>query len=258
MISVTVLGSGTSTGVPSVACECSTCTSTDPKDKRLRTSLLVKTEATSIVIDTSTDFRQQMLAHNVLDLDAIVYTHHHFDHIGGFDDVRPYNFRSGKPLAVYALRETIDVLESTFPYAFGTIEPTGTSVPSIQVHEVDESPFVIGDIQIQPIPLQHGKSMRVNGYRFGNIAYCTDTNSIPLQSADLLQGLEVLIIDGLRWEPHPTHFTIDQAIAVASMLKPAKTYLTHISHQVSHSHGSSYLPANVYLAWDGLTLNSSW
>lgn len=250
----TLLGTGTSTGVPSVACECGTCTSTDPRDRRLRTSLLVQSATTTVVIDTSTDFRQQMLHHRILDVDAVVYTHHHFDHIGGFDDIRPYNFRSGKPLPIYALDETMDVLRSTFPYAFGLTTPNGTSVPSIDCHTIDDQAFRIGDIDLLPIPMYHGSSLRVNGYRIGPIAYCTDTNHIPERSLERLQGLDTLILDGLRWEPHPTHFTVEQALAVVERLQPRQTYLTHIAHQLRHADTEAMLPPHVRLAYDNLVV----
>jgi len=252
----TVLGSGTSTGVPSVACECATCTSTDLRDKRLRTSLLVQTETTTVVIDTSLDFRQQMLANKVLDIDGVVFTHHHFDHIGGFDDVRPFNFRSGKPLPIFAMQETVDVLHSTFPYAFGLVESTGASTPEVDVHIIDKGAFLIGDIVVLPIPMAHGSRMRVNGYRIGDVAYCTDTNFIPQSSRELLMGLDTLIIDGLRWEAHPTHFTVDQSCSMIESLQPRKAYLTHIAHQLKHEETSARLPNSVELAWDGLVIRA--
>lgn len=252
-----VLGSGTSTGVPSVACECPTCTSTDPRDRRLRTSLLVRDASTTIVIDTSLDFRQQMLAHNVLDLDAVVFTHHHYDHIGGFDDVRPYNFRSGRPLPVFGMAETLDVLRTTFPYAFGLVASTGASVPSVDVHTIDDEPFRVGTIDILPIPMRHGRDLRVNGYRIGNVAYCTDTNHIPPSSMERLTGLDTLIIDGLRWEDHPTHFTIHQALAVIETLRPRRAYLTHVAHQVLHARDAALLPDGVEFAVDGLVIEDN-
>lgn len=256
MIKATVLGSGTSTGVPTVACECETCCSADPRDKRLRTSLLVQTDTSTILIDTSADFRQQMLNHNILQLDAVLYTHHHFDHIGGFDDLRPFAFRHRKPVELFAMSQTLDVLKSTYPYAFGLVESTGASVPDVHVTLIDDEPFLAGDVQVTPIPLRHGASMRVNGYRFGSLAYCTDTNHIPKESMDLLIDLDVLIIDGLRWEPHPTHFTVDETLAVVEMLRPKRTYLTHIAHQILHDRDSKRLPDGVMFAYDGLAIES--
>lgn len=250
----TVLGSGTSTGVPTVACECPTCTSDDPLDRRLRTSVMVESDTTRIVIDTSSDFRTQMLQHNVLDLHAVVYTHHHFDHIGGFDDLRPYAFRRNGPVPIYAMQETINVLRSTFPYAFGLVESTGASIPNVELHTIDDASFTIGDLEILPIPLQHGARMRVNGYRIGSFAYCTDTNHVPKSSQALLYDLDVLIIDGLRWEPHPTHFTIEQSLALIEELRPKKAYLTHIAHQIKHRVDAERLPAGVEFCYDGLTI----
>lgn len=252
----TILGSGTSTGVPSVACECPTCTSTDPRDRRLRTSLLVQDESTTLVVDTSSDFRQQMLLHNVLDIDAVLFTHHHFDHIGGFDDIRPYNFRSGRALPIYGMQETLSVLRSTFPYAFGDVVSTGASIPLIQPVVIDDDPFIIGTIAVVPIPMWHGTSMRVNGYRFGNLAYCTDTNHIPEHALALLHGLDTLIIDGLRWEAHPTHFTIGQALSVIEHLRPRRAILTHIAHQVLHARDAASLPDGVEFAVDGMMVEA--
>lgn len=248
-----VLGSGTSTGVPSVCCTCATCTSTDPRDKRLRTSLLLRSDATTVVIDTSSDFRQQMLTHAVHHIDGVVFTHHHFDHIGGFDDLRPYAFHTGNPVDVYGMPETLDVIQSTYPYAFGRVKPTGASVPQVALHELTNASFTIGDITLQPIPLLHG-GMDVLGFRVADVAYCTDTNAIPQASRELLRGLRVLILDGLRWNEHPTHFSIPEALAVVEDLNPDITYLTHISHNVLHRDAESKLPPNVHLAFDGLVI----
>lgn len=189
-----------------------------------------------------------------MDINAVLFTHHHYDHIGGFDDIRPFNFRTNAPLPVYASADTIEVLRSTFPYAFGLVRPTGASVPRVDTREIGTDIITIGDITVTPIPLLHG-GMDVLGFRIGDVAYCTDTNEIPTSSLDLLQGLEVLVLDGLRWESHPTHFTVDQAIAMANVLRPKQTYLTHIAHQVRHIEGDAYLPSHVRLGWDNLTFS---
>lgn len=253
MLEVTILGTGTSTGVPSVACTCATCVSDDPRDKRMRTSLLVKSETTTIVVDTSADFRQQMLTHSVMNIDAIIYTHHHYDHISGFDDTRPYTFYNDDvPLQCYALQQTYDNIRKTFPYAFGEIEQLGGGVPGADFTIIDDEPFTIGDITVIPIPMKHG-NIRVNGYRFGNMAYCTDTNHVPLDSIAKLQDLDILVLDALRYHKHPTHFTIEEACQMAYTINAKETYFTHIAHQVKHAECEETLPDSCFLAYDGLT-----
>jgi phosphoribosyl 1,2-cyclic phosphate phosphodiesterase len=230
----TILGSGTSTGVPLVACRCETCRSDDPHDKRLRPSLLVESATTTVVIDTSMDFRQQMLRANVMDLDAIVFTHHHVDHIGGFDDVRAFNFMLNKALPIYIMQETFDNVQRTFIYAFQEGVQKGGGVPVVVPKIIDSAPFCIGDIDFTPIPMMHGR-MRVNGYRIGNFAYCTDTNFILEESFALLHNLDVLILDALRYDKHPTHYCVDEACAVAKRIGAKETYFTHIAHNIQHS-----------------------
>lgn len=197
-----------------------------------------------------------MLSANVMHIDGIVYTHHHFDHIGGFDDIRPYNFSRGSAMPIYAMAETAEVLATTFPYAFGRIESTGAAVPSVEMNEVDSDQFSINDISLIPIPLCHGPKLRVNGYRIGDVAYCTDTNFIPEDSMALLQGLDVLILDGLRHKKHPTHFTVEESLVVIEVLRPKKAYLTHIAHQLKHEPTNASLPQHVELAYDGLSFSS--
>lgn len=247
----TVLGSGTSSGVPTIGCSCPTCLSDDPRDKRLRTSLLIESDTTTVVIDTSSDFRQQMLRHNVHSLDAVVYTHHHFDHIGGFDDIRAFNFILNRPIHIYAMQETLAALQRTFAYAFEPPKQLGGGVPLVQVHHIDTTPFTVGDIALTPIPLLHG-TMRVQGYRIGSLAYCTDTNHIPASSLPLLEGVEVLILDALRYHEHPTHFTVEQAIEVARAIGARQTYFTHIAHNITHAELENNLPTGIALSYDGL------
>jgi phosphoribosyl 1,2-cyclic phosphate phosphodiesterase len=250
---VTVLGSGTSSGVPTVGCTCTTCLSDDPQDKRLRPSLLIQSETTTVVIDTSSDFRQQMLQYHVRSLDAVVYTHHHFDHIGGFDDIRAFNFIQGRPLDIFLMDETLEELRRTFLYAFEPPRQIGGGIPLIDVHVVDEAAFTIGDLTFTPIPLCHGL-LRVNGYRINNFAYCTDTNFIPDSSMSLLEGLDVLILDALRPQKHPTHFTVEEAVDVARKIGAKKTYFTHISHALRHCELAQCLPEGIAPGYDGLVV----
>jgi phosphoribosyl 1,2-cyclic phosphate phosphodiesterase len=251
---ITVLGSGTSSGVPTVGCSCPTCTSPDPRDKRLRTSIWVQCRGTSVVVDTSNDFRTQCLRAGIDRLDGVLYTHHHFDHIAGFDDIRAFNFVQRRPMSVYAMPETLATVRRIFEYAFRASGPGESSAPVVDVHEILDDPFTIGAIPFQPLELYHGR-MRVNGYRIGSFAYCTDCNLLSDSARELLRGIDVLILDGLRYTSHPTHFTIDEAIAVARELGAGQTYLTHIAHDVRHEEGNAGLPNGIELAYDGLEID---
>lgn len=253
-VKVTVLGSGTSSGVPTISCNCRTCASEDPKDRRLRTSLLVQSETTTIVIDTSPDFRQQMLRHKVMKMDGIVFTHSHFDHIGGFDDIRAFNYTMRKPVRIYTNRLTMERLQRTFYYAFEIPEQLGGGVPMIDHTFIGDKSFRIGDIDISPIPLKHGK-LDVLGFRIGNLAYCTDTNYIPESSRPLLENLDYLILDALRYDKHSTHFCLKEALEEVSKIQPGQTYFIHMAHEIMHSECDSSLPDTVNLAYDGLEIN---
>jgi riboflavin kinase/FMN adenylyltransferase len=252
-IKVTVLGSGTSMGVPSLGCHCRVCTSSDPHDNRLRPSLLLSRHGQNVVIDTTPDFRQQALRVGLDRLDAIVLTHGHADHILGFDDIRPFNIRQNAPLPVYGSEETFDVVRRAFAYVFDG-RPTFSSVPSVTLHVVN-GPFELMGVRFVPVPLWHG-DLQVLGFRFGRAAYLTDFGSLPDSSLALLEDLDVLILDALRDQPHPMHQTVDQALALIELVKPRQAWFTHIAHDLPHAETNERLRKlglkNVALAYDGL------
>jgi phosphoribosyl 1,2-cyclic phosphate phosphodiesterase len=250
-LKVTALGTGTSSGVPLIGCKCEVCTSNNPKDKRLRCSILIESHTTTLVIDTSSDFRQQMLKYNVSKLDGVLFTHHHNDHISGFDDIRAFNFIHRKPIPIFLTKVTLTNLERIFSYAFGRYEQIGGGIPEFEVNIIDNDKIEIGDITLEPIKLMHG-NMEVLGFRIGNFAYCTDTNYISEESLEKLQGLDIFILDSLRDKPlHPTHYTINESLKIVEIIKPKKTYFTHIAHQLLHDKTNLSLPKNVELAFDG-------
>ncbi len=252
-IKVTVLGSGTSMGVPSLACHCRVCTSQDPHDNRLRPSLLLSRNGENVVIDTTPDFRQQALRVGLDRLDAILLTHAHADHILGFDDIRPFNIRQKSALPVYGTEETFQVIRRAFAYVFDDA-PTLSTVPSVELRVVN-GPVPLLGIPIIPVPLRHG-DLGVLGFRFGRAAYLTDFSSLPQSSAALLEDLDDLIIDALRDIPHPMHQTVEQALALIEKLKPRRAWFTHIAHDLSHAETNDRLRRlglrHVQLAYDGL------
>lgn len=251
---VTLLGTGTSTGVPMIGCSCKTCTSTDPKDKRLRASILIESETTTIVVDTSSDFRQQMLTANVQKVDAVLYTHHHTDHISGFDDLRAFHFLRMPVPMCYASEETYKAIQSMFPYAFGLVPNTGGALATtVPFTVIDTTPFTIGDLLIEPVLVDHG-FLEIFGFRIGKFAYLTDCKRIPIASREKLKGIETLVIDGLRYAPHPTHMTIEEAITASKELGAKMTYLTHMNHDILHAEAEEKLPENVRFGWDGLEI----
>jgi phosphoribosyl 1,2-cyclic phosphate phosphodiesterase len=252
-IKVTVLGSGTSMGVPSLACHCRVCSSSDPHDNRLRPSLLLSRNGQNVVIDTTPDFRQQALRAGLDRLDAILLTHAHADHILGFDDIRPFNIRQKASLPVYSTEETFRVIRRAFAYVFDEA-PTQSTVPSVDLHVVN-GPFELLGIPIIPVPLLHG-DLQVLGFRFGRAAYLTDFSSLPESSAALLADLDDLVVDALRDTPHPMHQTVDQALALIEKLKPRRAWFTHIAHDLPHAETNDRLRKlglrHVQLAYDGL------
>jgi phosphoribosyl 1,2-cyclic phosphate phosphodiesterase len=252
-LKLTVLGSGTSSGVPTIGCSCEVCHSTDPRDKRLRPSLLISAPGRNIVIDTTPDFRAQVLRAQIERLDAIVYTHGHADHILGLDDVRPFNYHQKAAIPLYASRAAFAIIERIFRYAFdGRVRKTG--VPKLEVNLIEEAPFEAAGVPFQPIPLMHGEET-IFGFRFGGVAYLTDHSEIPPASMDLLQGLDVLFLDALRHKPHPTHSTVRNSIEIALLLRAKRTFFTHMSHDAGlHAVTEATLPPGVFLAYDGLEI----
>jgi riboflavin kinase/FMN adenylyltransferase len=254
-LKITVLGSGTSMGVPSLACHCPVCSSNDPHDNRLRPSLLLSRNNQNVVIDTTPDFRQQALRAQIERLDAILLTHSHADHIMGFDDIRPYNLRQQTAMPVYSNAETFDVLRRAFAYVFDG-RPQVSTIPIVTLHEA-KAPFELLGTTFTPIPLVHG-SMEVLGFRFGRAAYLTDFSSVPDSSLALLTDLDDLILDALRDVPHPMHQTVDQALALIKKLNPRHAWFTHIAHELPHAETNERLRklgySNVHLAYDGLQI----
>ena len=236
-----------------IACECRVCTSTDSKDKRLRSSILVQSATTTFVVDTTPDFRTQMLRINNKNLDAVLFTHPHKDHTAGLDDVRAYNFFSGKTMDVFANSLTEEALKREFAYAFSDKRYPG--VPELNLITIDETPFTIGDIEVIPIVVWHYK-MPVYAFRFGNFTYITDANRIDKNEKEKIKGSEVLVVNALRKEEHISHFTLQEAVDLVNELKIPQGYFTHISHQLGkHEEVNKTLPPHIRLAYDGLKIS---
>jgi len=251
-LTITFLGTGTSTGIPMIACPCAVCTSTDKKNKRLRTSILVQSPSTTIVIDTTPDFRYQMLRIHNTKLDAVLFTHPHKDHIAGLDDIRAYNFFENKAMDVYANSLTAEALKREFAYVFADKKYPG--VPQINLYTIDETPFVIGDIPVKPFTVWHHK-MPVYGFQFKDFTYITDANRIDEPVKNIIKDSKILVLNALRNEHHVSHFTLNEAISIVRELKIPEAYFTHISHQLGkHADVEKKLPKGIHLAYDGLTL----
>jgi phosphoribosyl 1,2-cyclic phosphate phosphodiesterase len=248
---ITFLGTGTSQGVPLINCDCPVCTSTNPKNKRMRCSVMVETDNANILIDTSMDMYQQFIAYRFERIDAILYTHAHADHIFGLDDLRRFNYMQQEVIPVYGGVETMNRIGHVFDYAIsdGHLNP---GVPSIKPNIID-SKFSFKNTEIIPVPIMHGKD-RIYGYRIGNFAYCTDVNFIPQESYELLQGLDVLVLGALREKKHPRHFSVDEAVVEMNKIQPKQTFLTHISHFLDHDKDGSKLPPSCSFAYDGLSI----
>ncbi len=251
-VRITLLGTGTSQGVPVIGCQCEVCTSDDPRDNRLRCSILIEIDDRQLLVDTGPDFRQQCLREGIADVDAILFTHPHKDHIAGFDELRSIYFRRRSPIPFWATHATYKQLENEFHYFFKGSYP---GRPELVHHEFsgDERIDVMG-FKVQTIPVLHGK-MTVHGFRIGKFAYVTDVNHIPEESYQYLEDLDVLILSALRPQPHYSHFTLEEALAEIEKIRPKRTYLTHISHLLGqHAEVEAQLPDGVHLAYDGLVL----
>jgi len=251
-LKITFLGTGTSTGVPMIACACEVCTSSNAKDKRLRSSILVESSSTSVVVDTTPDFRYQMLRSDIKKLDAVLFTHPHKDHIAGLDDVKAFNFFSGKAMEVYANNLTEEALKREFAYVFADKKYPG--IPEINLNTIDLAPFLIGDIPVTPILVWHLK-MPVFGFRFGSFTYITDANRIDEAEKEKIKGSQVMILNALRHKEHLAHFSLSEAIELVHELKVPAAYFTHISHQLGlHDQVVNGLPTGIGLAYDQLQL----
>jgi phosphoribosyl 1,2-cyclic phosphate phosphodiesterase len=252
-LKITFLGTGTSSGVPMIACDCSVCSSKDRKDKRLRSSILVQSQKTSFVVDTTPDFRYQMLRENVKNLDAVLFTHPHKDHLAGLDDVRAFNFFQEQPMKIFANQMTIDALMREFAYAFADKKYPG--VPNLDLNTIDLQPFMIGDIPVIPVMVWHLK-MPVYGFRFGDFTYITDANMIEENEKEKIKGSKIMVLNALRKEKHISHYTLDEATAMVQELKVPEAYFTHISHQLGkHAEIEAGLPDGIHLGYDGLVIN---
>jgi phosphoribosyl 1,2-cyclic phosphate phosphodiesterase len=248
---VTFLGTGTSTGVPVIGCDCHVCKSDDPKNRRGRVAAMLSWDDNNVIIDTGPDFREQMLRHDVKHVEAVLYTHSHVDHLYGLDDLRMFCFRRGGPIPVYADPFTLSRIRHVFDYTFAAkVEGGGTA--KLDPIELD-GPFELFGRTVVPMVVMHG-SLPVTAFRVGKFAYCTDCNHVPDETMAALEGVEVLVLDALRDKPHSTHFSIDEAVAVAENIGARQTYFVHMTHDVEHETVNAELPEGVALAYDGLQI----
>ena len=247
-LTVTVLGSGTSHGIPMIACDCPVCTSADPNDKRTRPSITIQFDQTTLLVDTTPELRLQCVACGIRRVDAVLFTHHHIDHIAGLDDLRRFNWVQESVIPCYGQTETLARIREMFPYIFDE-NSTYLAKPKLTLHAV-AGPFEIAGRSVTPINLLHGE-MPVLGFRVGDFAYCTDVSEIPAESWPLLEGLDALILDALRKRPHPTHFNLEQAVDHARRIGARQTYFTHVAHELGDAETNGALPDTMNLAHDG-------
>ncbi|MGE5833075.1 MAG: MBL fold metallo-hydrolase [Acidobacteriota bacterium] len=251
---VTFLGTGTSHGVPMIGCDCAVCKSADPRDSRCRPSIYLEmADGLRVLVDTTPDLRTQALRYDIRHIDAIVYTHAHADHLMGLDEIRRYNVLARSPMPVYGDAPTLEALRRTFSYVFESDAPKGGGVPDLRLWIIGGR-FSLGHQEVVPVPLRHGP-WTILGFRFGRFAYLTDCNGVPAASLALLEGLDSVVLDALRRRPHPTHFTIDEAVSMARTIGARRTYFTHMAHDLGHESTCASLPAGMALAHDGLVLD---
>ena len=249
---LTFLGTGTSTGVPTLACHCRVCGSSDPRDKRTRPSVMLEFDGRVVVIDTTPDFRVQAMREGLERLDAVLFTHDHVDHILGLDDVRPFYFRQREPIPIFADGRSMESLRRVFTYIFDQNYAYG-GIAKLEPHLI-EGPFDLWAERVIPLPVLHG-DLPVLGFRLGAVAYVTDFSTIPEDTLPLLEGLDVLILDALRHQPHPTHSTVEHSLGLVERLQPRRAYFTHIAHELGHQETNAAFPPHVRLAYDGLKLD---
>lgn len=249
---VTLLGTGTSHGIPVASCECSVCKSNIKENKRYRSSVWIQHKGTSLIIDTTPEFRLQTVRCGIKDIDAVLMTHSHADHLHGIDDLRPFSWK--KRIPIWSQQDVYDEIKARFPYIFNPPVQEGGGTPNISMEIIDPSKeFTIGDITIKPITIMHGK-LKILGYRFGKFAYLTDCSAVSEESTALLKGLDTLVLGALRYEKHETHFSIPEALEFIKKISPERAYLTHLSHDVDHYQLKAALPQGVEPAWDGLKI----
>jgi len=252
LLKITFLGTGTSQGVPVIACQCEVCKSPNPKDNRLRTSILVEDENTTVVIDSGPDFRQQMLRAGVFKLDGLLFTHEHKDHIAGMDDIRAFNYVNQQAVDIYASKAVQHAIKREFHYAFDAIKYPG--VPELNLITIDDTPFQIGTITFVPIRIKH-YMLDIYGFRIGDFTYITDAKTIPEEEFSKIYGSKVLVLNALRKEPHVSHFTLDEAVEMMQHFSPEQGYLIHLSHQMGlHQEVEANLPKGIFVAYDGMEL----